>query len=936
VDAELASSFEHVPPPTLGQSNTTGTDFVLVEGSSMTDLRDRSNTMPAHMGSTITRSGSRKVLRVQFLEDSVENMPSKEMLRKELLEGRAYVQPARVGSKESILNDLKKVSEHAQAGEEFRKRIQAIREEAGSTWLKVYNEIQAKQELDSDEERHKEDDTKKTLVTLDMFEATEADIVLPRELDLPEVQAETSEPVSLLSKSLETELSVPRDADLSKSEILTNTSVASDNDENPYNVDLSLPLFAAQVQELSKKGARRVKKLRDVIVPCKLRLGAKELVEIDLQTDTVTNRRQLYGLLKVHRGKEGSHKLFLRFRYAKLDPIIDVELAVSGIIKVDENGGMVEDEGQNAVVKLEKELAKVVKTNWDKGWWYEVMKQSRCLNCSWTGFEEELKVVEAKDGEDDEDHQERRCPSCNKSYLVEFYGEKPADADPKSAESLLGILSTSPVLAVHGFVKGTIEESIDLIGGAFLAPVRMFSATPADSKTAKPALLSVVDAPPFQNAADSSLALHLKLQVFASDAEQLEAWMGCGMFRQRKPLAPKTASSSPWGLFSAIGSLVDRPEETAVAPPLPVFCALTSKSLYVVELVRPAESPDSGKKDVVTAGSMIAGAGNAVGVGFGMLAHGLTSLPGVSPSQKASVLAHHAHVSLNFTTHGFPDVTRAEKNMDKHLHVLHAVPLTDIVHMEMDDDLQALTLHFALYDDHGVPVKPVSNVQLPGTSLTFVTSSTADFESKAHSMYQAWQGAKGLESAASSSLLRQWWQLEDGFDSMLGSVVCAWRSLEHDVDQQGLRLRTLSVVRATSGEETTTNLFVQTVQYATWPPPVATRNSLLAHVHAKKAVQGAMAQPNPVFIAEVVAPFDVDASLNATAVRRIVRKLHGTSGVVFTSTVGAQGAFACTWAECVRIETQDGGWELWLSSRVEGDALIAWITSTVAVAVEEE
>ncbi|KAI8873512.1 hypothetical protein GQ42DRAFT_176382 [Ramicandelaber brevisporus] len=122
--------------------------------------------------------------------------------------------------------------------------------------------------------------------------------------------------------------------------------------------------------------------------------------------------------------------------------------------KIDQLRQLLSDDKKSitaAAQAFETILQPAVGSNWARGWAQEVLKQGRCLKCSWTGF------LEGSDA--NVQSVEPKCPLCGGGFLVEFYGSE----DQSNANT--GAATGSGDSGLTGLVQG-IAGSVSSVAAA--------------------------------------------------------------------------------------------------------------------------------------------------------------------------------------------------------------------------------------------------------------------------------------------------------------------------------------------------------------------------------------------------------------------------------------------------------------------------------------
>ncbi|KAJ2456306.1 hypothetical protein EV183_000233 [Coemansia sp. RSA 2336] len=215
----------------------------------------------------------------------------------------------------------------------------------------------------------------------------------------------------------------------------------------------------------------------------------------------------------------------------------------------------------------------------------QVYKQTECLRCNWRDY------VDTEHAALDElvagnlvvpvAVPPPQCPSCNRRYMREFYAaheDDTADAGATEIRNLVGrTRKPRGPKARQSTAQQHTQDNIKQIAEAQEAVV---------ASQAELGAVAELTSMPFAQATNA-VRLFLQLSVFA-DGERLLQWVPAGLVRQAAPLAePMPAKAGgKWGLASILGSERSESEEPSeeIVPDVEeqaVFVALSSQSLYV-------------------------------------------------------------------------------------------------------------------------------------------------------------------------------------------------------------------------------------------------------------------------------------------------------------------------------------------------------------------
>ncbi|KAI9594635.1 hypothetical protein BDF19DRAFT_423393 [Syncephalis fuscata] len=439
------------------------------------------DTVPSPTTTTRPDSGSsnnsktRRVHRVIGLEASVSEglaTPTKGINTPRHRQRRATVDNLRAASPSSMVN-YRQASQHqvntssppqGRPGDEFRRRIEAMRNEAGSTWLRVYNEIQYRERASpTPNARRREsvdpliqDDQNEHLLSSSTASKPMITLAGIRASRLQRAQASNSSNNTSDDKEDDTS---PSERRLSKDDLLLNDSSLTSENSTDMKRSLSdshkfkpIPIISlttstptsalnegkplltadtqtiiAQVQETVAKLHRRASRVpfesRQLMVETK---NDPALLEINLDGEKLMARRRLNTLIYVARAgtdRAGATLLQLRFKATKTAPIITVRYRIMD---------------SKAADQLMSVFEHTYKSNWEGGYVHKVCKQSKCLSCQWIGIHEHDLTGMANELNNittDEANrlsgiiEDKQCPQCRGTFLVEFFDNSPANSN---------------------------------------------------------------------------------------------------------------------------------------------------------------------------------------------------------------------------------------------------------------------------------------------------------------------------------------------------------------------------------------------------------------------------------------------------------------------------------------------------------------------------
>ncbi|KAJ1733320.1 hypothetical protein LPJ61_001621 [Coemansia biformis] len=202
--------------------------------------------------------------------------------------------------------------------------------------------------------------------------------------------------------------------------------------------------------------------------------------------------------------------------------------------------------------------------NTARGQQERVFRQAECLRCSWKGFVDRDR--EAWDALEIDERRtavpspaaELRCPGCGRTYMREFYDEQ-GNADASGAT---GEAWTQPLVATRRRAgtgprrdKGARDGSRN--GGA-CDPEQVRSAQRAAAADVELLGSAAVEGAPAFGEVTNAIRLFLQLSVFAAEGERLVQWVAAGLVRQVHPLVPDgRVAGGKWALPAFLGSAAD-------------------------------------------------------------------------------------------------------------------------------------------------------------------------------------------------------------------------------------------------------------------------------------------------------------------------------------------------------------------------------------------
>ncbi|ORX94056.1 hypothetical protein K493DRAFT_302296 [Basidiobolus meristosporus CBS 931.73] len=566
--------------------------------------------------------------------------------------------------------------------ESFRKKIEALRNEAGSTWLKIYSEIQHPKTLEKKE------------MVVDTHDSKDDKLVvgsLPSMLTLVSM----NKPASSTNESVDSNESILYDSlqnspsiEPTKSEMVidstpstpTSPSVESSAPQkatsDPPPEVKKLPdgiQYKVQVVEYSS----RTRSKRFIRVPAEDRIlivSSTSLVEVDPKSLEIVCQRGFQGLLRVETkrvGKLMQHSVFrLEFKYRRYDnpTICDYYIA---------------DDAQ-AEKDLQSLLENIVRKNWEEGKGHEAYKQGKCLNCSWVGFLDLEDLRDKRDwrgvkklsiglspasseSESDVREKEKRCPECSGTFLVEFFGREENEAAQSNETPAWAYTSSSQVTNIgsqdshkQGFFDSWL---VNPLGGLTnrcdtKSSKVVTEATSTLRQEIQPTVDEMEDLKKLEKVAGFSpslpsyrrltnaIRLHFQLNIIDDDAEKIISWIPASYI----PQAPApVVHSSMWSMMTS--SVENMPKNLPTEKP--IYIGLTNQSIY---LLVPQNIP--------------------------------------LPVSTSSI----------------------ENNPAKHLKLVHVIPIPTIARIDVGPNRQALTVHLNSTSSNSKSASPL----LPSNSLTFL------------------------------------------------------------------------------------------------------------------------------------------------------------------------------------------------------------------------
>ncbi|KAJ2677342.1 hypothetical protein IWW42_000148 [Coemansia sp. RSA 1085] len=485
--------------------------------------------------------------------------------------------------------------------ERYRRRVEMMRAEAGSSWLRAFAELQQQKHQPSQEPSSLPAigeaplaETENSSVSSQEQPPTlsRADTQLPsflfprrktasvlRKTDLPRLPhyspsdsqvkqvVEQAQPESIVSAGLSAV------EDLSDNGSVANSSDETEADKIEHEDELQKLLrgegvitrvenvAVAQFKLLPSVEAdgKRTRQLqRSETGLCIVFVTESELIVAD---QAINDRVQLKSLVRL---RKCSHdRLIVDVKSDRLESPVWIEFATT----------------DQALLEA---LQAAVATN--AGLEAQVYKQTECLRCNWRDYVDtehaaldelvagNLVVLVAVPP--------LQCPSCKRRYMREFYAaheNDEADAGAAEIRNLVGRARKPRGSKVRqSTVQQHTQDNIKQIAEAQEAVVA--------SQTELGAVAEPISMPFAQ--ATNAVRLFLQLSVFA-DGERLLQWVPAGLVRQAAPLVePMPAKAGKWGLASILGSErseSEEPSEEVVSDieEQAVFVALSSQSLYV-------------------------------------------------------------------------------------------------------------------------------------------------------------------------------------------------------------------------------------------------------------------------------------------------------------------------------------------------------------------
>ncbi|KAI0243892.1 hypothetical protein L0F63_006265 [Massospora cicadina] len=464
-------------------------------------------------------------------------------------------------------------------GDAFRKRIEAMRKEAGATWLKVLNEAQKQSQPPKP--------TRANSPSQDELTTFNASSANPKfEYLLPQNSSLEFSPPSSIPETIREEGS---SADEVPGEAPTEAGASEGGPQTHANgaAPESAPLPEGEPFEVLREGlevdsGRRVRHA-DVARVVWVMTGA-EVVEADAATGEVLGKWGYASLMRVVLPHGKPHCIRAEFKPSRYDAPAFYDVSV-----IDPNR-------HRPLLGL---LKAVVRGNLERGLIHDRYKRAKCLACGWLGVPPDKFVSLARCGVtpfpeleidaaagssllnlfhlgakklpfEAAEEGARGCPGCKGTFLVEFYGrEKP---EPSAIPSLASLpaQASSKLMANLGSLLGS-------------KPTRPADKPKGDSQPPSRAPAWVEALPGYQptplpfQALNNALRLHIDLRVLEREGESLASWLAATYV----PQAPVFYDPPPpkWSLRAYTGHAEPLPE--TMPPELPLYLLLSSQCLYL-------------------------------------------------------------------------------------------------------------------------------------------------------------------------------------------------------------------------------------------------------------------------------------------------------------------------------------------------------------------
>ncbi|ORX72103.1 hypothetical protein DL89DRAFT_291338 [Linderina pennispora] len=316
--------------------------------------------------------------------------------------------------------------------------------------------------------------------------------------------------------------------------------------------------------------------------------------------------------------------------------------------------------------KLFMQLSAAADANNEAGLSENVFKQAECLRCNWRGYidsereifdmlQSEMTVVKPTG--------ELQCPSCKRSYLREFYAADEQNLD----EPIL----CQPFMARRNRSNSASKQAEQERHAEKARRARHDEHRRQALEALALDLQILGDAAtdgflPFAKVTNA-ISLFLQLSVFEADGERLMQWVPAGLVRQIRPLVPTASATNrrqssgtskqgtgKWGLSSLLGTAQTADEGKAEEE---AFAAVENKRAFIIE---------RGWK----ASAMLA--------------------PELSEQAVYLALSSHAVYVFSPTWHALQDVPSSTWVL------LFSIPLTSLGRIDIGPNRQYLALHSSL------------------------------------------------------------------------------------------------------------------------------------------------------------------------------------------------------------------------------------------------
>ncbi|KAJ9054935.1 hypothetical protein DSO57_1009353 [Entomophthora muscae] len=454
-------------------------------------------------------------------------------------------------------------------GDAFRRRIEAMRKEAGTTWLKVFNETQThtqrQQEPRSPLKQTLEKDVNPAITT-PKFEYLQPQTELTKDAPVTSTLPSVPEANSKKDVQIASPEKIPEDLPAKEPEIPA----------LPDGEAFEIVSEELTMEDNSERLIRPSDSSRVIWI-----FAEKEILEVDVATHDVFNRRDYGSLMRVLVPHNKPRCVRTEFKSSRYDVPVFYDVSVNNMKLHRQLLGLLKD---------------VVKANLDRGLVHDRYKQAKCLSCGWVGILPDkffhlvrrdvtqfpgleidntagsslLSFFIGTKTHDAGEESTRCCLQCKGTFLVEFYGHEKQEA-PSVIPSLAALpaQASSKIMANLGSFLGSKSSTNQ--------PERLASEPKSNGLPEWIETLPGYQPQPLPFlTVNNALRLYIDLQILETEGESLASWLAVTCI----PQAPVfyTPPPSKWSLRAYTSHANPLPETMPAEQPL--YILLSSHYIY--------------------------------------------------------------------------------------------------------------------------------------------------------------------------------------------------------------------------------------------------------------------------------------------------------------------------------------------------------------------